>query len=142
MSSGSNREISLEGQLVKIIPVQTDRHHRDLFGAERLMKRRWRPVIGRYFTKNLTVEKLKEILIEANVDPDNFLVMKHENFIAYRYKDKPLIALNIYRRAVLHNLTSNRSVWIRLRTTTSLHHYRNTQKTRSISRCKRKSKIH
>jgi len=81
--------------LVKIIPVQTDRHHRDLFGAERLMKRRWRPVIGRYFTKNLTVEKLKEILIEANVDPDNFLVMKHENFIVYQYKDKPPIALNI-----------------------------------------------
>ena len=95
MSSGSNREISLEGQLVKIIPVQTDRHHRDLSGAEKLMKRRWKPVVGRYFSKNLTAKKLIETLKEANVNPDNFLVMEHEGFIAYRYKDKPLIALNI-----------------------------------------------
>lgn len=66
-----------------------------MFGIERLMKRRWKPVAGRYFAKDLTVKKLKEALIKANVDPDNFSVEERTGFIIYQYKDKPLIALNV-----------------------------------------------
>jgi hypothetical protein len=80
---------------VRIIPTQIDRHHKDMFGMERLMVRRWVPHFGRYFKEGLTAEELKEALTASNVKPDKYSIEQHSDFILYKYEGKPPIALNM-----------------------------------------------
>lgn len=84
-----------ENKFVRIIPVQTDRRHRDLYGKIRVMKRKWKPHLGRYFHKDLTPEKLEYALILENVKMENVSIIENPEFIFYQYKGKPLIALNV-----------------------------------------------
>lgn len=78
---------------VKIIPVQIDRHHLDKYGNIRVMIRRSKPHLGRYFRKGLTVDKLKDALVSSNARP-RYSIKQDQNFIKYQYRGKPPIALN------------------------------------------------
>jgi hypothetical protein len=83
-----------EDKLVRIIPVQIDKHHLDKFQIERPMTRRWIPHFGKYFNKDLTTENLKDALLASNVEPGKFALEQHSDLVLYQYRGKPPIILN------------------------------------------------
>lgn len=90
-----HRNGSFSNQLVRIIPVQTDNKHVDRFYRTRIMKRKWKAHLGRFFHRDLTAQKLKGALTSASVNMENVSIAENRNIIFYQYKNKPLIALNL-----------------------------------------------
>jgi len=82
--------------LVRIVPVETDREHRDSSGEKRFMQRHWQPDrFGRFFPNSLTVEQIKPVLVQARVKVENLFLQKQSDFIVYQYKGRPQVRLNL-----------------------------------------------
>ena len=85
-----------ETKLVRIVPVETDREHKDASGEKRLAQRHWQPDrFGRFFPSTLTVEQIKPVLSQARVKMENLVLQKQGDFIIYQYKGRPKIELNL-----------------------------------------------
>jgi hypothetical protein len=83
-------------KLVRIVPVETDREHKDALGEKRLTQRHWHPDrFGRFFPSNLTVEQIRPVLAQARVRMENLFLQKQGDFIVYQYKSRPQIRLNL-----------------------------------------------
>lgn len=51
--ASSNLKEKKASSLVRIVPVEIDRNHKDKFGKKRLMTRQWQPdKTGRFFPAN------------------------------------------------------------------------------------------
>ncbi len=85
-----------ESRLTRFVPMETDSNYKDKYGKKMLMQRLWQPdKAGRYFLSSLSSEKLKPILAKARVKLENLLLKDEGDFIAYMYKGRPLIKLNL-----------------------------------------------
>jgi len=83
-------------KLVRIVPVETDREHKDASGEKRLAQRHWQPDrFGRFFPATLTLEQIKPVLEQARVKMENLHLQKQGDVIMYHYKGRPQIALNL-----------------------------------------------
>ncbi len=83
-------------KLVRIVPIQTERDHKNSSGDKRLMQRQWQPdKFGRYFPSTLTIEQIKPVLTKARVKMENLTLCKDLESIIYHYKGRPEIKLNL-----------------------------------------------
>jgi len=83
-------------KLVRIVPIETDRQHKDSSGEKRLMQRHWQPDrFGRFFPDTLKVEQIKTVLVQARVRMENLFLQKQGDFIIYQYKGRPQLRLNL-----------------------------------------------
>jgi hypothetical protein len=85
-----------DAKLVRIVPVETDREHKDALGEKRLAQRHWHPdKFGRFFLSSLKVEQIKPVLVQARVKMENLFLQRQGDFIVYQYKGRPQIQLNL-----------------------------------------------
>jgi hypothetical protein len=83
-------------KLVRIVPVETNREHKDALGEKKVMQREWQPdKFGRFFPDNLAIEKIKPVLVKARVKMEFLFLQKDGDFLVYQYKGRPLIKLNL-----------------------------------------------
>jgi hypothetical protein len=80
--------------LVEVLPIRTERGFIDYYDfiKQRIIK--YKKYKRRYF-KPLTLESFRKALEDSKVQMDNVSVHTDDNFILYKYGEKPLIILNI-----------------------------------------------
>ncbi len=83
-------------RLVRVLPVETDREHREASGEKRPMQRHWHPdKFGRFFPNTLTVEQIRPVLVAARVKMEKLTLQREGDLIIYHYKDRPLLKLHL-----------------------------------------------
>jgi hypothetical protein len=77
--------------LKRILPVQTEKNEKE----KRLLQRRWQADRhGRFFPIDLSAGQLKKALENSRVKLQNFNLHENEEYLIYKYKDRPTLILN------------------------------------------------
>jgi hypothetical protein len=78
-------------KLKRIIPVHTDRNKK----TKNIILSRWQAdKFGRFFSSDLSAEKLKPILLRERVKLQNLFLKEEDEYLVYKYKDRPMLTLN------------------------------------------------
>lgn len=93
-STRDNNPIKVK--LIEIKPSQLSNHHHDRDGLLCKRIRKYKPdEERRYFSKNISMNKLEGALEKGNVNRKNYKICRHDSLIEYTYQGKPTIFLNI-----------------------------------------------